>query len=87
MYSGIATAHDYTRYFEDQISSFGGVSRGNKKYILRKNVNTPFPDKGAYFGCISEGEDMSGAYSDLSVVIFPSNEPNDADDRWIDGQF
>ena len=26
---------------------------------------------------------MSGAYSDLSVVIFPSNEPNDADDRWI----
>ncbi len=83
MYSGIATAHDYTRYFEDQISSFGGVSRGNKKYILRKNVNTPFPDKGAYFGCISEGEDVSGAYSDLSVVIFPSNEPNDADDRWI----
>ena len=83
MYSNIANAHDYLRFFEDQISSFGGVSRGNKKYVFRKNVNNPFPDKGAYFGCISDGEDASGAYSDLSIVVFPSNEPNDADDRWI----
>ena len=83
MYSGIATTHEYIRFFEEQLSNFGGVSRGNKKYVLRKNVNNPFPDKGAYFGCISEGEDVSGAYSDLSVVVFPSNEPNDADDRWI----
>ncbi len=83
MYSNIVSANDYTRFFEDQISSFGGVSRGNKKYVFRKNVNNPFPDKGAYFGCISEGEDASGAYSDLSIVVFPSNEPNDADDRWI----
>lgn len=83
MYSNIVSTNDYTRFFEDQISSFGGVSRGNKKYVFRKNVNNPFPDKGAYFGCISEGEDASGAYSDLSIVVFPSNEPNDADDRWI----
>ena len=83
MYSNIVSVKDYTRFFEDQISSFGGVSRGNKKYVFRKNVNNPFPDKGAYFGCISEGEDPSGAYSDLSIVVFPSNEPNDADDRWI----
>lgn len=83
MYSNISVAHDYTRFFEDRISSFGGISRGNKKYVFRKNVNAPFPDKGAYFGCISEGEDVSGAYSDLSIVVFPSNEPNDTDDRWI----
>ena len=83
MYSNIASAHDYLHFFEDQISCFGGVYRGNKKYVFRKNVNNPFPDKGAYFGCISEGEDASGAYSDLSIVVFPSNEPNDADDRWI----
>ena len=83
MYSNIIAAHDYIQFFEDQITSFGGVNRGNKKYVLRKNVNSPFPDKGAYFGCINEGEDVSGAYSDLSIVVFPSNEANDVDDRWI----
>ena len=83
MYSNITATHNYIQFFEDKLSDFGGVSRGNKKYVLRKNVNAPFPDKGAYFGCISEGEDPSGAYSDLSIVVFPGNEPNDADDRWI----
>ncbi len=83
MFSSIINSHDYIQYFEDQILNFGGVSRGNKKYIFRKNVNNPFPDKGAYFGCISEDEDVSGAYSDLCIVIFPSNEPEDKDDRWI----
>lgn len=83
MYSSIATKHNFIQYFENKIDEFGGVSRGNKKYVLRRNVNTPFPEKGAYFGCINEGEDVSGAYSDLSIVIFPSNEPIDADDRWI----
>ena len=81
MFSNIGI--NYIDYFEDQISRFGGVYRGNKKYVSRKNVNSPFPDKGAYFGCINEGEDVSGPYSDLSIVIFPSNEPNDTDDRWI----
>ena len=83
MYSTIDNTHNYLDYFEGQISNFGGVSRGNRKYVFRKNVNNPFPDKGAYFGCISDGEDASGAYSDLSIVVFPSNEPRDADDRWI----
>ena len=32
MYSNISIAHDYIRFFEDQIFRFGGVSRGNKKY-------------------------------------------------------
>ena len=83
MYSNIASAHDYITFFEDQISNFGGVNRKNKKYVFRKNVNNPFPDTGAYFGCIAENEDASGVYSDLSIVVLPSNEPNDVDDRWI----
>lgn len=83
MYSNIEAAHNYINFFEEKIKNLGGESRGNPKYIIRKNVNSPFPDKGAYFGCINEGEDVSGAYSDLSVVIFPSNEPEDINDRWI----
>lgn len=83
MYSRIEEAHNYIPFFEGKILEFGGVSRGNKKYVFRRNVNNPFPDKGAYFGCISEGEDASSFYSDLSIVVFPSNESNDADDRWI----
>lgn len=87
MYSNIDNEHNYLDYFESRISDFGGVSRGNKKYVFRKNVSRPFSNEGdgqgAYFGCISEGEDTTSFYSDLSIVVFPSNEPNDADDRWI----
>ncbi|MBE6817849.1 MAG: AAA family ATPase [Ruminococcaceae bacterium] len=83
MFQNIIYDCDYVNFFEEQIETFGGISRGIKKYVLRKNINTPFPDKGAYFGCINDGEDLSGAYSDLSIVIFPSNEQNNEDDRWI----
>lgn len=83
MYQNITEKYKYIDFFEEKIKNLGGVSRGNPKYIIRKNVNSPFPDKGAYFGCINEGEDVSGGYSDLSVVIFPSNEPEDTNDRWI----
>ena len=63
---------------------FGGKGRSGKlNYVKRKNVNDPFPDTGAYFGCISEGEEPSGPYSDLSIVVFPSNEKNIESDRWI----
>lgn len=78
---------NYLSFFEDKIKEFGGVYRGNKKYVFRKNVGsnsgTSFPDKGAYFGCINEGEEPSGVYSDLSIVVFPSNEDKAKDDRWI----
>lgn len=77
------TTEDYLAFFEDTIKDFGGVSRGNKKYIFRKNVGTPFPQSGAYFGCINDGEESTGAYSDLSIVVFPSNEPQKVDDRWL----
>ena len=83
MYQNIAEIYKYTNFFEEKIKEFGGVSRGAPKYVIRKNINYPFPDKGAYFGCINEGEDVSGAYSDLSVVIFPSNEAEYINDRWI----
>ncbi len=83
MFLSIEATHRYLNFFEEKIKNLGGESRGNQKYIIRKNVNPPFPDKGAYFGCINEGEDVSGAYSDLSIVIFPSNEPEDINDRWI----
>ncbi len=84
MYSNIAKKNNYIDLFREIINEFGGIDRRNReKYVLRKNVNEPFPDKGAYFGCISEGEEPSGAYYDLSIVVFPSNEEDDANDRWI----
>lgn len=83
MFTSINGSYSYTDFFTKKIKEFGGESRGKEKYVLRKNINTPFPDSGAYFGCISEGEEPSGAYSDLSIVVFPSNEANDADDRWF----
>ncbi len=83
MYTRIISAKDYVSFFEETISEYGGVSRGKKKYVFRKNVNNPFPETGAYFGCISVDEEPAGAYSDLSIVVFPSNEPNEIEDRWI----
>lgn len=83
MFSDVISKNNYVDFFVNTISSFGGVSRGKEKYILRKNINTPFPDSGAYFGCISEDEEPAGAYSDLSIVVFPSNESDVNDDRWI----
>lgn len=83
MFSEINTKNNYVDFFVNTIASFGGVSRGKEKYILRKNINAPFPDVGAYFGCISEDEEPAGAYSDLSIVVFPSNEIDSTDDRWI----
>ncbi|MCM1163925.1 MAG: AAA family ATPase [Muribaculaceae bacterium] len=38
--------------------------------VVRTDLN---PDKGAYFGFISEEEAESGTYSDFSFVVFPDN--------------
>lgn len=83
MYSEIIDAFDYVKFFESTIDSFGGNFKGSPKYVFRKNVNNPFPDSGAYFGCINEGEENTGPYSDLSIVVFPSNEVEKNDDRWM----
>lgn len=67
---------------------FGGLYRSDqRKYVVRKNVGNSkegtFPVTGAYFGCIAEGEENTGAYSDLSIVVFPSNEKEDQQDKWM----
>lgn len=81
------TYTNYIDFFTSTIAEFGGVGRTGNKYILRKYVtegkNGDFPASGAYFGCINIGEDNSGVYSDTSIVIFPSNEENDSDDKWL----
>ena len=72
------------KFFFPTADKFGGKVRSDKlNYVKRKNINDPFPDTGAYFGCINEGEEPSGPYSDLSIVVFPSNEKNIESDRWI----
>ncbi len=84
MFNNINANHKYIEYFDNIIASLGGVRRGNKKYVLRNNTNdNALTGKGAFFACINEGEDVSGPYSDMSIVIFPSNEDDDNDDRWI----
>ena len=67
--------------FFESLITFGGSG----KFIERENVGSEsqFPESGAYFGCIAEGEEKSGAYSDLCIAIFPSNEPDSKNDRWI----
>lgn len=78
--------------FFEIADEFGGVNSGKRsdkhKYVERKNVGNgtdgTFPETGAYFGCIGEGEENTGAYSDLSIVVFPSNEEDDDQrDRWM----
>ena len=83
MFSDFKNDKNYVKFFEDTIKDFGGVGRGEKKKYVMRNNTIPFPDKGAYFGCIAEGEDTTGAYSDLSIVVFPSNERESAQDRWL----
>lgn len=73
---------NYVEFFKETIKDFGGGCDEDKRYIKR-NKTSPFPDKGAYFGCVAEGEDTSGVYSDLSIVIFPSNEQDSSKDRWL----
>ncbi len=86
MFEKIEEKYNYLQFFQDIIAEFGGEGRNEKKkFILRKYLNDKgsWPAKGAYFGCIREGEDSSGAYSDLSIVVFPSNEENEDEDRWL----
>lgn len=84
MFKSINEKFNYVNFFVDKIKTLGGVGRGSEKYVFRNNTNDKaLASKGAFFGCINEGEDVSGVYSDLSIVVFPSNEEEDADDRWI----
>lgn len=58
---------NYLKRFFEIADEFGGKGRSDKrKYVERKNIGKSngdaFPEKGAYFGCISEGEENRGAY-------------------------
>ena len=82
MYENFASV-GYIDFFQKTLKDFGGIGRGGKeKYVFRKNVGASLSD-GAYFGCIREGEQPTGEYSDLSIVVFPSNEDSEECDRWM----
>ena len=78
---------EYIDYFKKELKALGGIKRNKEKYVFRENVGSSatkyFPVKGAYFACISEDEEHSGAYSDLSIAVFPSNEESKGSDRWL----
>lgn len=74
---------NYINYFKEELNDYCSY-RGQDKYILRQNDDFEHNNNlAAYVGCISPDEDHSGVYSDLSIVIFPSNEADDQDDRWL----
>lgn len=78
----------YIDFFKETINAFGGSSgRSGDKFVFRNYTHDTkekdFPKTGAYFGCINLGEEYSGAYSDSSIVVFPSNEEEDQDDKWL----
>ena len=57
----------------------------NKNNISPSEFLRPFFDFKNKEFTINLGEENSGPYSDLSVVVFPSNEENDEDDFGILG--
>ncbi len=73
---------DYTDYFKKQLDNYCSY-KGQNKYIFRLNDKQSSDNQAPFFACISPDEEHSGKYSDLCVVIFPSNEINDEDDRWL----
>ena len=71
-------------YFFKKVEEFGGKSNDN--YVKRDTVSDYKKDEKwskAFFGCISEEEATSGKYSDLSLVVFPSDEKDKSQDRWL----
>ena len=79
--------NDFTKlneYFFKKVEEFGGKSSDN--YVKRDTVSDNKKDEKwttAFFGCISEEEATSHKYSDLSLVVFPSNEKDKSQDRWL----
>ena len=79
--------NDFTElneYFFKKVEEFGGIINSN--YVQRDTVSDNKKDEKwskAFFGCISEEEATSGKYSDLSLVVFPSNEKDKSQDRWL----
>ena len=55
------------------------VQEGN--YVYRDSTINGYTETGSYFGCINKGEEGKGAYHDLSLVVFLSNEKTKKEDR------
>lgn len=74
---------DLNSYFYEKVLDFGGIINSN--YKKRDTVsgireNSDWGNK--FFGCIDFKEADSGEYSDLSLIVFPSNEEK-IKDRWL----
>ena len=72
------TATDLEKALIESAKSFGvNIEKENNKRnaIHRSNIkDESFTNQSAYFGFISPDEEFSGAYSDLSFVIFPQKD-------------
>lgn len=72
------TATDLEKAIIDTAKSFGiNIEKESNKRnaIHRSNIKEEsFTNQSAYFGFINPDEDYSGAYSDLSFVIFPQKD-------------
>jgi hypothetical protein len=72
------TATDLEKTLIESAISFGvNIEKESNKRnaIHRSNIkDESFTNQSAYFGFISPDEEFSGAYSDLSFVIFPQKD-------------
>lgn len=57
-----------------------GVTEG-EDFTYRNNTPSEKEKSNAFFGLISKGEETSGPYSDLSLVIFPAKKSEKADGK------
>ena len=73
----------FNEYFFKKVEEFGG--KNDENFVKRDTVSDNPKDEptDSFFGCISEEEGKSGRYSDLSLVVFTSNEKDKKNDRWM----
>lgn len=66
---------NYLDFFFKTADGLGGKGRSDKrKYVERKNIGKSngdtFPEKGAYFGCISEKEEIEEHIRTFVLLYF-----------------
>lgn len=73
--------NDFIEKVKNQSEQFGfcfeSQPRKEKNAVWRRNIHPEKEEdfrKGAYFGLVNANEEMTGAYSDFSLVIFPNAE-------------
>jgi len=79
-----ALVNEMIAFVKQKAELFGGRYEGveRKDFIFRNNTGREAleEDGAAYFGFISPEEEASGAYHDLSLVVFPGPTP---DNLWL----